>query len=133
MDKLTYKGWEWPENPETFLIQAERSPEYGKDEGGNPVYQGLGPLCRTVTGKGVFHGTAAAASFKALAAFLDSAGAGPLIHPVWGTISACLTELKMEEGSRENCIGYTFTFREADKDGGIPPLSRPSGWVYVTY
>lgn len=132
MEKMKYKDWTWPENPETFLIQAEREAEYSKDSAGNAVFDGFGPLCRTFTGKGVFHGANAAASYRALAAFLQDTSAGELIHPVWGKFSACILELKMEEGSRENCVSYSFKFREADSSGGIPPLSKPTNWVIYT-
>lgn len=131
--KLTYKNWAWPQNPETFLIEAVREPEYSTAEDGTKTYEGLSPLCRTIRGKGVFSGAGAAASYKALAAFLESEAAGALVHPVWGTINACLTELKMEEGSWENWIVYSFIFREADTEGSIPMLSRPSNWVIYTY
>jgi hypothetical protein len=132
MEKLKYKNWTWPENPETFLMEAVREPEYSKAEDGSPVYQGLSALCRTITGKGIFQGASAADSFKTLLNFLEAGDAGPLIHPVWGTINACLTELKMEEGSTEQCISYTYAFREADIKGAIPVLGRPSNWgIYI--
>lgn len=133
MEKLTYKGWSWPQNPEQFLIDAVREPEYSTAEDGTKTYEGLSPLCRTISGKGVFSGAGAAASYKALAAFLETDTAGALVHPVWGTINACLLELKMEAESRENWVVYSFVFREADTEGSIPVLSRPSNWVIYTY
>ena len=133
MEKLKFKGWSWPENPETFLMEAVREPGYSKAEDGTVTYDGLGALCRTITGKGIFQGPSAAASFRALLNALESGEPGPLIHPVWGTINACLTELKMEEGSGEHCISYSYAFREVDEKGGIPALSRPNNWVIYTY
>ena len=56
MDKLKYKFWTWPENPETFLIDAVREPMYTIAEDGTISYQGLGPLCRIISGRGVFQG-----------------------------------------------------------------------------
>lgn len=131
-DKLTYKGWSWPRNPERFLIEAVREPEYTKDASGVVTYKGLGALCRIITGGGVFSGTGAAAQYKALAAFLDSDAAGALIHPVWGSFHACLVELKMEPESREDWIDYSFVFREADAKGSIPALSTGNNWVVST-
>lgn len=122
MDKLKYKFWTWPENPETFLIDAVMEPMYTVEEDGTIQYQGLGPLCRIITGSGVFHGADASEDFNALAVIMATGTAGDLVHPVWGTISAYLTGLKMEEGSRENYIVYSFTFREADESGTIPKL-----------
>lgn len=122
MDKLKYKFWTWPENPETFLIEAVRSPMYTVAEDGTISYEGLGPLCRIITGKGVFHGVDATGNFNALAVIMATGTVGDLVHPKWGTIKAYLTGLKMEEESRENCIVYSFTFREADENGMIPAL-----------
>lgn len=122
MDKLKYKFWTWPENPEIFLIDAVMEPMYTVEDDGTIQYQGLGPLCRVITGSGVFHGADASEDFNALAVIMATGTAGDLVHPVWGTISAYLTGLKMEEGSRENYIAYSFTFREADESGTIPKL-----------
>jgi hypothetical protein len=129
MNQLKYKNWIWPENPERFAIASAREPEYSKTSGGAVTYQGLGALCRTITGSGVFSGSGAAESYRALAAFLESDEAGVLVHPVWGSFNACLLELKMEEESRENWIVYSFVFRETDAQGGIPALSTGNNWV----
>ena len=128
-EKLMYKGWAWPRNPDRFLIEAVREPEYNKSSSGAVTYKGLGALCRTITGSGVFSGNGAAAQFKSLAAFLDSDAAGTLVHPVWGSFNACLMELKMEPESREDWIAYSFVFRETDAKGSIPALSTGNNWV----
>ena len=122
MNKLTYKFWTWPENPETFLIDAVREPLYTIADDGTISYLGLGPLCRTISGKGVFQGADANNHFNALAVIMANGTVGELIHPTWGTIKAYFTELKMEEDSREEYIVYSFAFREADESGMIPPL-----------
>lgn len=122
MDKLKYKFWTWPENPETFLIDAVREPMYTVAEDGTISYQGLGPLCRIISGRGVFQGEEANNHFNALSVLLANGTVGELIHPTWGTIQAYFTGLKMEEDSREAYIAYSFTFREADESGTIPPL-----------
>lgn len=122
MDKLKYKFWTWPENPETFLIDAVMEPMYTIADDGTITYQGLGPLCRTITGRGVFHGADANNHFNALAVIMATGTVGDLVHPVWGTISAYLIGLRMEEESRDEYIVYSFTFREADESGKIPPL-----------
>ena len=122
MDKLKYKVWTWPENPETFLIDAVREPLYTIAEDGTISYQGLGPLCRVISGRGVFQGADANNHFNALSVILANGTVGELVHPTWGTIQAYFTGLKMEEDSREEYIAYSFTFREADESGKIPPL-----------
>lgn len=122
MDKLKYKFWTWPENPETFLIDAVREPMYSIAEDGTISYLGLGPLCRIISGSGVFQGEDANNNFNALSVLLANGTVGELVHPTWGTIKAYFTGLKMEEDSREEYIVYSFTFREADESGTIPPL-----------
>lgn len=122
MDKLKYKFWTWPENPETFLIDAVREPMYSIADDGTISYLGIGPLCRTISGKGVFQGADANNHFNALAVIMANGTVGELIHPTWGTIQAYFTGLKMEEDSREEYIVYSFAFREADESGKIPPL-----------
>ena len=122
MDKLKYKIWTWPENPETFLIDAVREPQYAIAGDGTISYLGLGPMCRIITGKGVFQGDDANNHFNALSVLLANGTVGELIHPVWGTIQAYFTGLKMEEESRKDYLVYSFTFREADESGMIPPL-----------
>lgn len=126
MDKLKYKFWTWPENPETFRIEAVMQPMYTIADDGTISYEGLGPLCRIITGSGVFRGADAKEDFNALAVIMATGTVGDLVHPVWGTIQAYLTGLKMEEESRENCIVYSFTFREADESGKIPALPDDS-------
>lgn len=122
MNKMKYKVWTWPENPETFRIEAVREPLYTIAGDGTISYQGLGPMCRIFSGKGVFQGVDAVDDFNALAVMMANGTVGDLVHPVWGTMKAYLTELTMEEESREDYIVYTFAFREADEDGGIPKL-----------
>lgn len=132
MEKLRYKDWVWPENPQSFVVEAARAPKYTKAEDGTMTFSGMGQLCRTVTGKGVFHGENAVADFKELAAFLGTAEAGALVHPVWGTVNALLTELNMAEDCRENWVAYSYTFHEVGSDGSIPLLTKPSSWVIIT-
>ena len=122
MSKMKYRMFEFPENPERFGIRAVVEPEYVENEVGGYDYTGMGPMCRVFTGSGVFHGPEAAEQFNALAVLLATRGNGELIHPVWGTTTACLTELTMTQESREDYIEYSFTFREADENGGIPRL-----------
>jgi prophage DNA circulation protein len=122
MEKMKFKFWTWPENPETFHIQALAEPMYTLHEDGTITYEGLGPVCRIISGKGVFRGTDAVEDFNALAVIMATRTAGELSHPLWGTFRAYLTGLTMEQESREGYIAYTYTFREADESGMIPAL-----------
>ena len=73
-------------------------------------------------GSGVFQGSKAVSNFNALSVIMATGQVGELIHPQWGTMSVYLTELKMQQESREDYIAYSFVFREADESGSIPKL-----------
>lgn len=120
MDKLVYGDFIWPQNPDRYEQRYTRKPVYEKNSAGDMVFQGMSPLKRTITGGGTFSGTAAGASFLRLAALCGQAEPKNLTHPVWGTVSAYLTELEMEQEPRENFVTYRFTFQAADENGHIP-------------
>jgi hypothetical protein len=120
MDKLIFKGFTWPQNPEYFRQKFVREPNYVKVEDGEPVFSGMGPLKRTITGSGAFMGENAYTEFKKLIALCDAKEAGILKHPVWGDVNAYLLELEMAQEPRADYVAYSFTFREADTDGAIP-------------
>ena len=122
MNKLKYKVWTWPENPETI-----REPLYTIASDGTISYDGLSPLCRVISGSGVFQGPEAREHFNALAVIMANGVVGELVHPMWGTFQAYFTGLNMEQDSREDYIVYSFTFREADERGVIPPLPEYDG------
>lgn len=120
MEKLSYKGWVWPENPEKYEQSYLHEPVHTKNSKDVWVFGGLGPLKRTVKGEGVFGGNTAFADFKALAALFANAASGELVHPVWGSMRAYFTELEMTQEPRENEVSYRFTFVEADANDAIP-------------
>lgn len=120
MEKMTFKTFTWPRNPETYSQSWEREPVYVKNESDETVFNGMGPKKLTITGSGCFLGSTAYADFKKLAALMEEASAGSLTHPVWGTVSVILTRLELTQEPRENYVAYRFTFREADSKGAIP-------------
>ena len=120
MEKMQYKTFTWPQNPASFSISCLREPVYETLGDKSVEFKGLGPLKRTITGRGVFTGTGAYTSFKSLMALMNQTAAGQLVHPVWGSFSAVLLELKLEQKPMENYVDYSFTFREADSSGSIP-------------
>ena len=122
MEKLKFRMFTWPENPEHFSIAAIREPRYIVNADGSLTYQELGPLCRVISGRGVFCGTDAVDDFNALAVIMATGTLGELVHPVWGTMNAYFTELTLEQESREDYVVYSFVFREANEDGSIPAL-----------
>lgn len=120
MDKLSYKTFTWPENPERYRVESKREPVYSTAEDGTVTFAGLGPRKRVITGSGCFEGSDAYTNFKALEALTAQTGSGALVHPVWGTVTAFFTELTLEQEPKADYVAYSFTFREADSDGGIP-------------
>lgn len=122
MTKMRFMVFTWDQNPEEFRVEAVCVPEYTTTELGKYEYVGLGPLCRVISGRGTFSGPDANQSFNALSVLMATRQPGELVMPIWGTTQACLTELKMEQGSRPEHIVYSFTFRETDETGCIPRL-----------
>lgn len=122
MDKMRYQMFQWLENPEEFGIHMVVEPKYRLNDIGLYEYTGLGPICRVYTGKGVFSGPLAADQFNGLQVLMATRTGGELYHPIWGTDTVYLTELRMTQGSRPEYIEYTFEFRGTDENGGIPRL-----------
>lgn len=120
MEKLKFRDFVWPQNPTEYRQQYLQKPVYEKNAAGETEFQGLSPLKRTITGSGVFSGGAAYDSFQALAALCGLTEPGTLVHPVWGSVSAYLTELNMEQSARGEYVEYSFTFQVADDQGAIP-------------
>lgn len=119
---MKFSTFTFPQNPETFAIKAVCEPEYTVDSDGIISYTGMGPLCRIISGTGVFTGSYAHQNFNALSVIMATRQSAALVHPIWGTFQAYLTGLRMEQDSREGCVVYAFTFREADETGMIPKL-----------
>lgn len=122
MDKMRFGVFTWQENPESFCMEAVREPIYVEDEYGVLQYDKMGPVCRVITGAGVFRGQFAYQDFNTLHVLMQTGVAMELVHPLWGTYSAILTELTLRNTSRDHYVEYTFTFREADLNGSVPRL-----------
>ncbi len=120
MNKLAFRDFIWPENPEQFTMAYLREPQYENDEHGNPVYLGLGPVKRSLSGKGVFPGPLAYENFQAMETLFLDPNSGNLTLPQGGSMQAYFTELELVQDPRPELITYSFTFREADDSGGIP-------------
>lgn len=119
MDKLTFKDFVWPRNPEHYRVS--RSWELAYNEADDPpTLLGVSGLKRVVTGSGVFSGETAYDDFKALAELSESSEIGWLEHPVWGKMRAFLTQLEMTQEPRENYVAYSFTFVDGEETGLTP-------------
>ena len=127
MDRMKFMMVTWPHNPEEFRISAHCIPYYVPNNSGGYDYTGLSPMVRVFHGRGVFCGEDANQRFNALAVIMALGREGELFHPIWGTTTAYLTDLEMEQESRPEHIVYSFTFRETDEKGGIPRLPENEG------
>ena len=119
MEKLKYKSFTWPENPQQYRVESRRDMMSHVDEAGMQQFDGLGPWKRIITGNGSFLGPEAYNAFKILQELTMNREAGLLVHPVWGTVSAFLTELVLEQEPRTDYVAYSFVFREADTEGKL--------------
>ena len=119
MNKLVFKNYVWPQNPDKYEQKFVREPVYTKQDDGSVVFS-IGPAKRTVTGSGSFFGETAYADFLALAKVFEEDTYGGLVHPVFGTYRCFFTELELITEPRADYVAYRFAFREADIDGIIP-------------
>ena len=120
MDKLQFKTFLWPTNPEVYHEDYVRDPIYAKTDDGSSVFSGMGPMKRVITGSGAFFGENAAANFTELSKIFASADQGLLNHPVWGVRTVYFTKLQMTQSPKSDYVAYSFEFAEADADGAIP-------------
>ncbi len=122
MDKLKFRMFTWPENPEEYKIVAQCVPKFAPGENGGIVFMDLEPMSRVISGRGVFTGPDAVDDFNALAVIMNTRTKGELVHPIWGTSEVYLTDLVLEQESRPEYVVYSFQFRETDEFGHIPWL-----------
>lgn len=119
MDKLSFKSFVWPRNPEYYRQEFSREPEYMEDADGSSKLVGVGPLRLVISGSGTFTGDTAHEDFRALAELCGSDEAGKLIHPIWGETTAYLAKLEMSQEPRADYVAYSFTFQAGDDYGNI--------------
>lgn len=120
MEKLIYKTFSWPQNPDALQHSYVREPVYVKDDNGNTVFSGMGAGKLKITGSGVFFGTSAYADFRKLIALFEDGSSGTLYDPTWGNYNAYLTELELTQEPKSNYVAYRFEFTRADANGAIP-------------
>jgi len=112
LNKLIYKTFTWPHNPDYYQHSYSRDPVYEPNEAGQNLLVGVGPGRLIITGSGSFCGDTAYADFQKLIALFREGTAGNLLTPQWGTIFAFLTELELTQEPRPDYVAYRFTFRE---------------------
>lgn len=113
LTKMRYKSFVWPHNPSSYSISFARNQAVHALPMGDYQIQDLGRTCRIMKGEGAFYGPDAYRTFQALARLFDEGTPGVLIHPVWQTSLAYLSELELLQEPRADYVRYRFTFREA--------------------
>ena len=119
MEKLKFKDFTFPENPETMSIQFVRPVLFERKTDGMVEFYGLGPGCRTLTGSGAFFGPLAYTRFITLSNMVYDSEPGTLELPILQDWSAYLTQVEATQTPTENYVAYRFTFREADAKGRV--------------
>ncbi len=119
MEKLKFKDFTWPRNPEHYKVHYDHELVYEEVETDVFKLKGLSEVRRTVTGSGAFSGASAYSDFKKLEALCAQKNSGSLQHPVWGTITAFFMELDMTQEPRENYVAYSFKFLEVTASGAV--------------
>lgn len=122
MEKLTFRSFTWPRNPEKLQHSYECQPVYDKDSAGDAVFSGMGTGRLTISGSGVFSGDSAYSDLQELTTLFEEGICGILWDPVMGSCNAYLTELELTQEPRVDQIAYRFTFTRANADGEIPKV-----------
>ena len=120
MDKLSFKTFTWPVNPEIYHEDFVRDAQYAKTDDGDTVFSGMGPMKRVITGSGAFFGADAYTNFNRLAALFAEGTRGLLTHPVCGNRTVYFTKLQMKQSPKSDYVAYSFEFTESDSEGVIP-------------
>ena len=113
MLRMRFGSFVWPNNPRTYTISCKRQTAVHKVPMGGFVLQDLGRTATVMKGEGEFFGADAYSTFLELLAVFQKGGRGTLVHPVWQTAGAYLTELELTQEPRDDYVAYRFTFCEA--------------------
>ncbi len=120
MNLMSYKEFQWPNNPGKLSCQYKRDALYGQNAQGQWVYLGLGEPHGTIQGSGSFTGPDAYDLCRQLQEIFTESTAGSLYLPDGSHADAYFTELTVRQDPRVLYAEYDITFRLADAAGGLP-------------
>jgi len=138
---MRYKGYVWPNNPESYRLRFVRSVAVDKIPFGRYAMQDMGMSYRVMEGEGEFVGEGAYEEFKKLASVFYEGGAGVLVHPVWQTTKAYFVTLEALQEPVEDYVRYRFAFWEEYEGSGaalhevkpaVAPVTAAKTRRYVT-
>ena len=111
---MKFGNFTFPFRPEKIQVELSRVLQETLPDGetiASASVQNLGSAPRVMTGKGVFMGETAEATFSELAKTMS--GAALLVVPGVGQWQAYLSELTYQGESGSDSVGYAFRFVEA--------------------
>ncbi len=108
---IQYGDFLFPNDPERLEITYGWKVVSKENRAGAWQVRLLGRLGRVIAGEGCFYGDSPCATLASLAALLDGQ-AHIFSHPVYGTVSACMTELVSDEEPESGLVRYRFRLLE---------------------
>ena len=127
---MQYKGFVWPNNPETCSLSCEHLTAVHKLPLGSFAVQDLGKTASVLRGEGEFFGPDANRNFCELEAVFAEKGSGVLLHPVWSGHRVFFTKLSLTQQPRRDYVAYSFEFCE--DDAAQQPDAKQDGAAYYT-
>lgn len=109
---MSYRGYVWPNNPETVKIERARNTAELKIPGSVSAMQDNGTAPRRVSGSGRFTGTGCGDSFSQLCTAFGEGGSGMLRLPGMDPFPAVFASLAMKGEPGPDSVGYEFVFLE---------------------
>ena len=110
LDKIRYKNFKFPNNPETTSFKCDRSyikhkyPELVGNE-----LEDFGVNAIVITGSGYFFGNDAYDTFKKLYSEYMKGGVGDFSHPIFTQVTrGLMTNLECNVGAEVNAVRYSF-------------------------
>lgn len=120
MEKLVFKSFIWPRNPDTYREDWSRKGVYHTNSAGENVFDGMDVKKCVITGTGVFLGETAVSDYLELMTLFAQVTAGNLEHPLFGIRYCYFTGFEMTQEPAVDCIHYKFTFELAETNGYLP-------------
>lgn len=109
---MRFATFTWPNDPEILRMKFTRKVTVEPGENDQWTVTNVARLGRTFECEGVFYGSGAYNSIRALANLHIAGTAGALSHPQWDTATVLLSEMEVTEGPGENLLHYKLTFIE---------------------
>ena len=110
MKPIVYKGFKFPNNPETTGFKCDRTYIEHKYPGQTgKELEDFGPNAMIISGSGIFYGSGCYKTWRKLLKQFNRKGVGKVSHPVYtGVKRGLMTSLTGDVNAEKNVIHYTF-------------------------